>query len=196
MKYTRILATAFMAVFAFQVATTNTASANEYEAALTELANGSVKAWLNDATVIDAIKAQNAKNAGLSQGDIDTLDKTWRAETGASSQPMITETLSNALSGFLKGQKDASEGLYTEIFVMDNKGLNVGQSDVTSDFWQGDEGKWQNTFGKGAGAIDVGEVEQDESTQTFQSQLSIAIDDGGTVIGAVTIGVNVELLGQ
>jgi hypothetical protein len=32
----------------------------------------------------------------------------------------------------------------------------VGQSDVTSDYWQGDEGKWQKTFGTGdANAIFV-----------------------------------------
>jgi hypothetical protein len=191
MKLSKFIVAAFISVFSLQVA-----SANEYEAPLTDLANSQVKAWLNDAVVVDAIKAQNAKNAGLSQGDIDALDKQWRAETGASSQPMIEETLANALSAYLAGKKDASQGLFTEIFVMDNKGLNVGQSDVTSDYWQGDEGKWKNTFSKGAGAIDIGDVEQDESTQTFQSQLSIAIDDGGTVIGAITIGVNVEMLGQ
>ena len=109
---------------------------------------------------------------------------------------MIDAVLGNDLSKFLTGIRDASEGLYTEIFVMDDKGLNVGQSDVTSDYWQGDEAKFTETFGKGAGAIHISEVEEDESTQRFQSQLSMTIEDGGKPIGAVTIGVDVELLLQ
>ena len=41
-----------------------------------------------------------------------------------------------------------------------------------------------------------GEVEQDESTQIFQSQVSIPISDPatGTVIGAITVGVDVSML--
>lgn len=79
---------------------------------------------------------------------------------------------------------------------MDNKGLNVAQSDITSDFWQGDEAKWQNTFLKGPGAFDIGEVEEDESTQMFQSQISYTVTDPatGNAIGAITVGVNVDAL--
>jgi hypothetical protein len=42
--------------------------------------------------------------------------------------------------------------------------MNVGQSDVRSDCWQGDEAKWQQTYLKGADAIHIGEVEFDESS--------------------------------
>ena len=82
----------------------------------------------------------------------------------------------------------------TEIFVMDNKGLNVGQSDITSDFWQGDEAKWQKTFQAAPKTMFVDEVEMDDSTQRFQTQISIAITDPdtGENIGAVTIGVDAE----
>ena len=59
---------------------------------------------------------------------------------------MIDDILRNSLSGFLKAKKKESEGLFTEIFVMDNKGMNVGQSDITSDYWQGDEAKWIKTY--------------------------------------------------
>ncbi len=37
----------------------------------------------------------------------------------------------------------------TEVFVMDARGLNVAASDVTSDYWQGDEEKFSETFPKG-----------------------------------------------
>ena len=111
---------------------------------------------------------------------------------------MIDDILGNSLSGFLKAKKEEGDGLFTEIFVMDNKGMNVGQSDITSDYWQGDEAKWIKTYAKGAAALHIGKVKEDESTQTFQSQVSLSIVDpkDGRVIGAITVGVNVEMLGQ
>ena len=107
---------------------------------------------------------------------------------------MMKGVLGNALSKFLQGKKDASDGLITEMFVMDNKGMNVGQSDATSDYMQGDEGKWQKSYGAGAGAMFVDEVEFDDSTKSYQAQVSGTISDGGAAIGAITVGMNVENL--
>jgi len=179
------------------VALTTAAIAEEpHEAPITDFANSTVKAWISDPAVIEALRVQNTKHANLSQGDIDGLDKKWRAETDAASHPMIDQVLSNALSQYLVNQKNGAGGLVTEVFVMDNKGLNVGQSDVTSDYWQGDEAKWKKTFLAGPNAIFIDEVEMDESTQTFQSQLSMSITDpaSGEVIGSITVGVNVDAL--
>ncbi|MCW5698389.1 MAG: hypothetical protein KIT00_00955 [Rhodospirillales bacterium] len=169
---------------------------DSHVAPVTEFAKNNVAKWISDPLVVDAVKAQNAANADLSQGDIDAKDKQWRAETSASSHPLIDKVLSNDLSKHLKSVKDATQGLVTEIIVMDNKGLNVGQSDPTSDYWQGDEAKWQKTFLQGADAIFVDEVEKDESTQAFQSQVSMSIADpaNGQVIGSITVGVDVEAL--
>jgi hypothetical protein len=190
----KMLAIFVVAPIAF-VSGMTVANANEFEGQLRNYADD-VKAWLSDPLVIDAVKAQNAENAGLSQDDIDKLDKEWRTETLATDKPLIDKVLARPLSKFLREKADETEGLITEIFVMDNKGLNVGQSDVTSDYWQGDEAKWQKTFPVGPDAIHMSDVELDESTQTYQSQLSLPVidSDGITVIGAVTVGINVELL--
>ena len=146
--------------------------------------------------MVAAVKEQNAKHAALSQADIDRLDKQWRAETKGGAKPLIDGLLAKPVSAFLKKLKEESQGLVTEIFVMDDKGLNVGQSDVTSDYWQGDEAKWQKTFSAGPAAIFVDKVDQDESTQKFQTQVSMSIVDPATkaVIGAVTVGLDVETL--
>jgi hypothetical protein len=158
-------------------------------------AEKTLRGWMKDPAVIDAVKAQNAKHAALDQAKIDALDKQWRAETKAAAKPLINEVMGNPLSAYLKKKEGESKGLVTEIFVMDNKGLNVGQSDVTSDYWQGDEAKWQKTFSVGPNAVFVDKVDKDESTQKFQTQVSISVvDSAGTVIGAVTVGLDVEML--
>jgi hypothetical protein len=170
-------------------------AAGEHEGPVKDFVTKNVLPWLNSAEVVDAVTAQNAKNAGLSQADVDKLDKQWRAEVDASAKPLIDATLGNALSKFLMAKKAENPEIITEMFVMDNKGLNVGQSDVTSDYWQGDEGKWQKTFSMGPDAIFVDDVEKDESTQALQAQVSVTIkDSSGAAVGAITIGVNVEKL--
>ncbi|MBS4017528.1 MAG: hypothetical protein KGZ68_04750 [Dechloromonas sp.] len=170
------------------------AAAQDHVGPITEYVKANVATWLSDPLLIGAINEQNAAHAGLTQADIDALDKQWRAEVEAASKPLIDKVLGNALSKFLAARQSESGGMITEAFVMDNKGLNVGQSDITSDYWQGDEGKWQKSFGAGAGAIFVDEVEKDESTQTLQSQVSVAISDPATgqAIGAITLGIDVE----
>ncbi|UIK07055.1 hypothetical protein [Neorhizobium galegae] len=173
-----------------------TALAEEaHVAPVTEYVTGKVKPWLTDAVIISAIKAQNATNAKLSDADILVLDKKWRAEVDGSNRATIDSVLNNALSKLLVEKKEKSEGAITEIFIMDAKGLNVGQSDITSDYWQGDEAKFKKSFGAGKNALFVDEVEKDESSQTLQSQASVTIsDESGTPIGAVTIGINVDSL--
>ena len=44
----------------------------------------------------------------------------------------------------------------------------------------------------------IGEIEEDESTQMFQSQFSVTVVDPatGSPIGAITIGINVDDLLQ
>lgn len=168
----------------------------KHEAPIRAMVDKSMRAWAQDPIVIAAIKEQNERHAKLNQGEIDGLDKQWRAEVKAADKPLITKTMGNALSTYLKKVEADSKGLYTEIFVMDNKGLNVGQSDVTSDYWQGDEAKWQKTFSVGGDAVFVDKVEKDESSQQLQAQVSFSIVDPASkqVIGAVTIGVNLDAL--
>ena len=164
--------------------------------AIPEALIAEIRAWARDPVLIAAINEQNVRHAGLDDTGINDLDQRWRAETTSATRPLIDAVLANAASAHLKKVKDHAGGLYTEIFVMDNRGLNVGQSDVTSDYWQGDEAKWQKSYGGGAGGLLVDEVEFDESTQTYQCQVSVAIVDSASqaVIGAVTVGVNVEML--
>lgn len=171
-------------------------AANEFEAPLTELARSDLAAWVAEPAIVAAVLAQNAAHAGLTQADIDGLDAAWRAEVGATPAPMIDGVLADPASVWLRERQEASAGLVTEVFVMDDRGLNVAQSEVTSDFWQGDEPKWQDTYKAGPEALDISEVELDESTQTYQSQVSMPVIDPatGAAIGAVTFGIDVSLL--
>ena len=162
--------------------------------AVAEYVEANVGPWLTEPAILNAIIAQNAAHATLNQAQIQDLDARWRAELASEKRPLIDAILSNPLSLYLKGRQRAAEGMITEIFIMDNRGLNVGQSDITTDYWQGDETKWLKSFG--AGLLHVEEAQRDDSTQLMQSQASLPIRDPATgkVIGAITVGVNLDAL--
>jgi hypothetical protein len=160
-----------------------------------EVVEARVRPWISDPLLVAAVKAQNAANAGLTEENILALDQTWRSEVESDAHPMIDAVLSNPLSQFLRRKQDESEGTITEIFVTDARGLNVGQSDVTSDYWQGDEEKFTRPMGMGPGGIFIDVAERDESTQMLQSQASLTIsDENGQPIGVITVGVNLDQL--
>lgn len=172
------------------------AAANEFAPAMQSYLNEEIMSWAMSSEIVASIAAQNAQTAGYDAAMIETLDQQWRAEVGASATPTITPVLSNGAAEFLREQVEAAGGRITEIFIMDAQGLNVAASHVTSDYWQGDEAKFTETFGRGADAIHLGEIEFDESTETYQGQISLTIVDPATrlPIGAMTIGVDAEAL--
>ena len=172
------------------------AQADEFAPAMQSYLDSDIRAWANAEPLVAAINAQNAQTAGYDQAMIDDLDTRWRAEVGSGDTPTITPVLSNAAADFLRQQVEAAGGRITEVFIMDARGLNVAASAVTSDYWQGDEAKFSETYGKGADAVHLGDIEFDESSDTYQGQISLTIVDpaSGQAIGAMTVGVDAESL--
>lgn len=142
------------------------------------------------------LEHQNSWSHKLSAEEIEELDAQWRAETESDNQPLIAELMGNPLSSFLIRKKAESNGLYTEIFVFDARGMNVGQSSVTSDYWQGDEGKYQNTVAVGPDAVFVDDIEFHNESRQRRRQVSFTIVDPATgqPVGGATVEVNVDEL--
>ena len=155
-----------------------------------------VREWLANPIVNLSIRTQNDLRGALPQAEIDALDKQWRAERESDDKPLISATLSAPLSIYLLRVQAMSTGLFTETFVMDANGLNVGQSAITGDYWQGDEAKFQKTFPIAADAVFIDEAEWDEERKIWRAQLNMTIADDKTskAIGAATIEVNLTEL--
>ncbi|WP_282611097.1 hypothetical protein [Pelagibius sp. Alg239-R121] len=150
-----------------------------------------IRSWASTPVVFLALGASNERYADLNQAGIDALDKQWLTEREKSDQPLITAVLSSPLSSYLTMIQSRSHGLYAEIIVMDAKGLNAGQSAVTSDFWQGDEDKWQKTYLVGPDAVFIDEIQLNERLGTENVQVTLSIAQNGQVVGAITVEINV-----
>lgn len=155
----------------------------------------SIKAFVDTDIVRLSIENQNKKYSGMTEDEIIKLDEKWRAETKSNIQPVISSTLSNPLSSYLTRVQARSFGLYTEMFAMDSNGLNVGQSNISSDYWQGDEAKFQKTYPLGPEAIFIDDPEYDENLAIWRTQVNLSVaDKKGQVIGAITVEINLTEL--
>jgi len=150
-----------------------------------------VQPWLNSDEVLDALSRNNQNHVDLSEEKILAMDTHWRNEVKSGNHLMIARMLQNDLSRYLQIIRRRQDGLITEIIVMDNKGLNVGISDLTSDYWQGDEDKFQRTRLLTSGVY-LSDIMFDSSTQKFQVQASFPVIKADEFQGVVTVGIDVE----
>src|SRR5262245_60088615 len=141
-----------------------------------------IKKIAADPEVVKAVRQQNGKK--LSLDAIKLLDKEWTAATG----------VSEAMKPYLEGACTKAIAKYksplpaiVEAFAMDNQGALVCSINKTSDYWQGDEDKWQKSFADGKGSDFVDKPKFDDSSQAYSVQVSVPVSDGGKVIGAITV---------
>ena len=172
------------------------APADEFSDALQAYLTDNVATWASDPALVAAIRAQNAETEGYDQARIDELDIVWRAQVGSPDAELVASTMSNPAAEFLRTKVEETGGAMTEAFIMDARGLNVAVSQPTSDYWQGDEAKFTETYGVGVSGVHIGDVEVDQSTQAVQGQVSITVVDPetGEAVGALTVGVNLTAL--
>ena len=185
---------ALVLAFALSPAGAQKYTKEQFAARVSAYAKKELQQWINDPVIIYAIKEQNQLHRKMNQLRINRLDFMWREAD--SYDPMIIDLLDRQASIIARDRRARSNGIVNEIIVMDAYGLNVAISDRTSDYFQGDEAKWKETFLKGPGAIHVSDLEFDESTGKVQTQVSLTVVDPGTgkAIGALTLGISVEKL--
>lgn len=152
-----------------------------------DLAHNEIAAFGYDPILVAAVKAENAKNKPIEQ--IKEIDVKWIATAGVSD---FMKSLIESDAGQHLVEIRASRPYIAEIFVMDNQGAIVAMSDKTSDYWQGDEAKWQKSFNNRQGAIFVDEVKFDASSQSYLVQVSVPIKNGDEAIGAITFGIDID----
>jgi hypothetical protein len=174
------------------ILTASQSIALEVTPAMVDYARAQFQEWVQVPEVVAAVRTQNEVSQSYTDTQIQELDAQWQSEIGQPDQAMISGVLSNLISQHLARKAESTDGRVSEVFVMDMRGLNVAQSTITSDFWQGDEAKYQKTYLVGAQAMHVSDIELDESTQTYQTQISVSLVDTqtGEVIGAATLAIN------
>ncbi len=177
----------FLATLALALTSSLALAGEKAPQKVVDLANSTLVALGTDPVIVQAVKEENNKKKTLEQ--IKALDTKWQATPGI--VDYMQALMDNPCGKRLK-EIQKTKPFYAEMFVMDNLGGNVCMSDKTSDYWQGDEPKFIESYKGGQGAVHIGDVKFDDSTQAYLVQVSVPVKDGGTTIGAITIGVDVD----
>ena len=168
----------------------------EFLAAIDALIRSDIGLWMDDDVVIDAINRQNDETQNYNRARIEQLEVQWRDEFESGAHDLIEGILERRISRHLRRIKRDGEGTYRELFVMDGMGLLVGATDANSDYWQGEEDKWLQTYKAGPGSLHVGTLKFDDSALTWVIQVSQPILDPvtGKPIGAWSAAIDPSML--
>jgi len=132
-----------------------------------------------DPELIKAIVAKNKVEE--SAAEIHRIDEAWMHNP----RYPLRKTLTSGPCADRLRKLVGDDKLVVEAFLMDERGGLVCATVETSDYWQGDEAKWQKTYRDSA---PVDEPALDASTGAFAVQLSRIVNDAhGAKVGALTL---------
>jgi hypothetical protein len=126
--------------------------------------------------IIEEVKISNSNNHGLNLSEILKTDKKWRESKGL--DDFIKSLLTNESSQYLIDFQEEHDE-FVEIFITDQKGLVIGETNKTSDYYQADEPWWIKAYNQGAGNTFYGEIEYDESAIAESIPIYIPVIDPG-----------------
>jgi hypothetical protein len=162
----------------------------------TELKNY-LATYLSDLSeFIDSSPSIRKLEDNFEEPDFKNIDTQWVSEKNKLAGPLYDLIKNSKLSDFLADLQEKSQGAITEIIAIDTNGYTIALSKITTDLYQGDEAQFLNTYPGGANSIYIGDITYDESTQTFQSQVSFTLPTATSSLGVITFGVDVERIIQ
>lgn len=138
---------------------------------------------VGDERIVDSLNRANNENAHLTPARIAALDTEWQQGIDRAG---IIHTIENdvATDALMSFQRRHPQ--FVEIFITDVKGLNVAQTNRTSDYYQADEAWWIAAYRDGSGHSFIGDIEYDDSARQWVVPLSIPVySERGSVIGVV-----------
>jgi len=147
-----------------------------------------LQAWGSDPAIVAAVKAQNAKHVTAAQ--VKSLDEQWSA---GKAETLVKQVTTGVCADHLRKLAAGNAG-YGETFVMDNQGALVCATAKTTDYWQGDEAKWQRAYNDGKGEVFIDRPKFDDSSSQRLAQISVPVLDNDAAIGAITIGISIDKL--
>jgi hypothetical protein len=133
-----------------------------------------------DPAVRDAVAASNA--VPETPAEVRRRDAAWIANRkDPLRQAIVQAPCSARLRELVK-----DDLIIVEAFAMNDRGTLVCSIAETSDYWQGDEPKWQRTFVGGRDPF-VDEPAFDASTGKYAIQVSVPVVSADKRIGALTL---------
>lgn len=144
-----------------------------------------IRGWASDATLVDAVKAQNGATPDAYK---DMTNDKWKTLTKL--DPAVRGLSTSDAAKFLRTKKD---DVLSEAFLNSADGTKVALLAKTSKWNHKGQPKHDQPM---AGKVWQGEPEVDESTGVKQLQVAVPVMDGDKPIGSLVVGLSLTRLEQ
>lgn len=132
--------------------------------------------------------------------DVMTIDSQWQAMVPLTTPDLAATILALPGSRALQGWQQSHQGLVTEVMLINDMGTLAAMSQLTSDYWQGDEPKFQRAMGTEPASAEtertlyISPIRYDTSASRFQVTASAPVSPGNgrPAIGVIVIGISIE----
>ena len=152
-----------------------------------------IRELVEDPVIVNEVKKANQQHKDISLQEILKLDTRWRSTEGIDEfiEPFLTNEIAHKLIEFQERHLG-----FSEIFVVDMYGLNAGQTNKTTDYYQADEDWWIGAYNSGKGKASHGAIEFDERAQTEAISLYIPVMDriNNKAIGVIKAVVSITAI--
>jgi hypothetical protein len=151
-------------------------------AEMSSLAAGLAREAAAAVPLVEAVKAQNARKASLSE--IHRIDAAWSTTRGIDPRmrALMEGPCASALRAFqARGARVASAAL------LDAQGTTVCMTSKVPHYWWGEQVEFVYAFNNGAGQIWVGKPTYDEGVGDYVVPVVVPLMSGGRAIGAVSL---------
>lgn len=166
---------------------------------------------LSSASLHALLVKSNQLNSKLDMAIIHKMDEKWMAvsDEGDEQPEWMKIILGSPESRYLHKWQDQQQGLFREILLTDSRGLLVASSEMTTDYYQGDEEKviqplqmassvpaerHYGWFDRGDGHYPTALIDYDASTHHFLVHISYLIRDGQHLLGVLCFGIDLEVV--
>ena len=167
------------------------ALSSEEQTVIKQLLQSYIDDWSSHSMLLERLAIRELEPAKTAE-EIQRLDTLWREAYQRKNTHRLNAMLDDGLSGLMLLWK-SEHPVLTELIAIDRQGLNLAAVPYTSDYWQGDEAKYQQAYFLSPGSWFFDEVVYDHSTHRFQTQVSVPIDSAdGRRLGVLTLGVDIE----
>ena len=164
---------------------------------------------LTSGSLRELLVKSNQLNSKLDMTAIHQADVKWITASDEGARPeWIRAILDSPESAHLHTWQEKQQGLFREILLTDSRGLLVASSEMTSDYYQGDEEKVSQPlqmastpssvrhngwFDRGDGHYPTALIDYDASTGRFLVHISYLIRDGQQLLGVLCLGIDLEM---
>lgn len=143
--------------------------------------------------VLDLPASLQSAETSASLAQILNINEQWQAARPNGVSQEALKLLQNATSKALNEWQSEQAKRVTEVMLMDVQGALTAASRVTSDYWQGDEEKFQAAVNLRPGTFFISPLNYDASARRFQVHASTPVfSQDNELIGVLSIGIDIE----